>query len=243
VSVGKKIVDGARAGIGSLLDKITAGETPLSGVVSLELEREREARKALRARRGDGPPESNPLARDAAGGAEAARRRGQIAAARARSLGAAKAARRAEAEKAARAAAEAAAAAATRERAASQARSEEDFRKFRDDVKSGRVKPGAGPSSSGAGASSASGAGGGSSRPGGFSGFGRNDKIDKAYRTLDLPVGASFAEVKTQYRKLMRKYHPDMHSAASAGKQKAANELSMQVTQAYNLLDEHLNRK
>jgi hypothetical protein len=37
----------------------------------------------------------------------------------------------------------------------------------------------------------------------------------------------------------MRKYHPDMH-AANPGKQKAANELSMRVTTAYNGLQAHL---
>jgi DnaJ-class molecular chaperone len=39
----------------------------------------------------------------------------------------------------------------------------------------------------------------------------------------------------------MRKYHPDMH-AGNPGKQKAANELSMRVTAAYNGLQEHLGK-
>lgn len=60
------------------------------------------------------------------------------------------------------------------------------------------------------------------------------------YKTLNLQVGADLAEVKAAYRQLMRKYHPDMH-AGNPQKQKAANELSMRVTTAYNGLQAHLN--
>ena len=40
----------------------------------------------------------------------------------------------------------------------------------------------------------------------------------------------------------MRRYHPDMH-AGNPAKQKAANEVSMRVTAAYNGLQEHLSPK
>ena len=50
---------------------------------------------------------------------------------------------------------------------------------------------------------------------------------------LDLQPGADMAQIKTAYRQLMRKYHPDMH-AGNPQKQKAATELSMRVTTAYN---------
>ena len=62
------------------------------------------------------------------------------------------------------------------------------------------------------------------------------------YRVLDLSVGADMAQIKTSYRQLMRKYHPDMH-AGNPSKQKAANELSMRVTTAYNGLCTHLEKK
>jgi len=62
------------------------------------------------------------------------------------------------------------------------------------------------------------------------------------YRVLDLQVGADMAQIKTSYRQMMRKYHPDMH-AASPQKQKAATELSMRVTTAYNGLVSHLEKK
>ncbi len=62
------------------------------------------------------------------------------------------------------------------------------------------------------------------------------------YRVLDLQPGADMAQIKSSYRQLMRKYHPDMH-AGNPQKQKAANELSMRVTTAYNGLVAHVERK
>ena len=62
------------------------------------------------------------------------------------------------------------------------------------------------------------------------------------YRVLDLQPGADMAQIKTSYRQLMRKYHPDMH-AGNPQKQKAANELSMRVTAAYNGLVDHVEKK
>jgi hypothetical protein len=91
-------------------------------------------------------------------------------------------------------------------------------------------------------ASSSSGATSSSSRrtsTGGFSGIGRDPKVVDAYKTLNLGYGAELSEVKSAYRKLMRKYHPDVHNQ-SPKKQKAATELSMKVSQAFSVLEEHL---
>ncbi|MEJ7604252.1 MAG: J domain-containing protein [Kofleriaceae bacterium] len=62
------------------------------------------------------------------------------------------------------------------------------------------------------------------------------------YRVLDLQVGADLGQIKSAYRQAMRKYHPDMH-ASSPQKQKAATELSMRVTTAYNGLTSHFENK
>ncbi len=62
------------------------------------------------------------------------------------------------------------------------------------------------------------------------------------YRVLDLQLGADMAQIKTAYRKMMRRYHPDMHQGNPA-KLKAANEMSMRVTGAYNGLVAHLDKK
>ncbi len=67
-------------------------------------------------------------------------------------------------------------------------------------------------------------------------------KVAEWYRVLDLQVGADMAQIKTSYRQLMRKYHPDMH-AGNPQKQKAATELSMRVTTAYNSLVDYLDSK
>jgi DnaJ-domain-containing protein 1 len=67
-------------------------------------------------------------------------------------------------------------------------------------------------------------------------------QLSEWYRVLDLSPGADMAQIKTSYRQLMRKYHPDMH-AGNPSKQKAATELSVRVTSAYNGLVVHLEKK
>ena len=59
---------------------------------------------------------------------------------------------------------------------------------------------------------------------------------------LDLQPGAELAQIKSAYRQLMRKYHPDMH-AGNPAKLKAATELSMRVTTAYNGLMDALDKR
>lgn len=59
------------------------------------------------------------------------------------------------------------------------------------------------------------------------------------YARLELPVGASFDEVKASYRRLMRRYHPDLHNQ-SPEKLKAATEVAQALTQAYNELEKAL---
>lgn len=51
------------------------------------------------------------------------------------------------------------------------------------------------------------------------------------YKTLELPVGASFAEVKASYRELIKKYHPDRHT--DPDKHRAALEVTQRLNQAY----------
>ena len=93
---------------------------------------------------------------------------------------------------------------------------------------------------SGPSASSSSSSHGGSSRP--PRPGSAEAQVAEWYRVLDLSVGAEMSQIKTSYRQLMRKYHPDMH-AGNPQKQKAATELSMRVTAAYNGLVAHLEKK
>ncbi len=67
-------------------------------------------------------------------------------------------------------------------------------------------------------------------------------QVAEWYRQLDLSPGADLSQIKSSYRQLMRKYHPDMH-AGNPQRQKAATELSMRVTAAYNGLVARLEQK
>lgn len=68
------------------------------------------------------------------------------------------------------------------------------------------------------------------------------DKVAQAYAALELKPGADFAKVKSQYRNMMRKYHPDHHTG-SPEKEKAAHELTQKLTEAYKLLEERLRAR
>jgi DnaJ-domain-containing protein 1 len=56
------------------------------------------------------------------------------------------------------------------------------------------------------------------------------------YAQLEVPVGASLAEVKSSFRRLMRRYHPDRF-ADNPEKAKLATELTQKLTQAYRELE------
>lgn len=65
--------------------------------------------------------------------------------------------------------------------------------------------------------------------------------IRKAYADLEVPAGSDFETVRKSYRRLMRKYHPDLHGGTPE-KQRAANDLTQRLTQAYKTLEKHLRR-
>ncbi len=68
-----------------------------------------------------------------------------------------------------------------------------------------------------------------------------DDAIRKAYAALEVPAGSDFETVRTSYRRLMRKYHPDLN-AGSTERQKAATDLTQRLTDAYKTLEKHLRR-
>jgi DnaJ-domain-containing protein 1 len=110
------------------------------------------------------------------------------------------------------------------------AAADDAFRRMKEQAARGGPMPGPGPSSSG----------GGGARP---PKPGTADaQVAEWYRVLDLSAGADMGQIKSAYRQAMRKYHPDMH-AGNPQKQKAATELSMRVTAAYNGLVAHLEKK
>jgi DnaJ-domain-containing protein 1 len=68
-----------------------------------------------------------------------------------------------------------------------------------------------------------------------------DEAIRRAYAALELPAGSDFEAVKRSYRRLMRKYHPDLN-AGSPEKQKAATDLSQRLTEAYKTLEKRLRK-
>jgi DnaJ-domain-containing protein 1 len=61
------------------------------------------------------------------------------------------------------------------------------------------------------------------------------------YANLELDPTATIDDIKSAYRRLMRKYHPDKH-LGEPGRHRAATELAAQLTRAYDALLEHLQR-
>lgn len=66
-------------------------------------------------------------------------------------------------------------------------------------------------------------------------------EIRKFYANLELPIGAPLDEVKASYRRLMRRYHPDLHQkdAESAA---VATRLAQELRVAYEGLTAYLSR-
>ncbi len=61
-------------------------------------------------------------------------------------------------------------------------------------------------------------------------------RVAALYAQLEVPNGAPFDDVKHSFRRLMRKYHPDLH-AGDPKKHAAATQLTASLTQAYNELE------
>ncbi len=112
------------------------------------------------------------------------------------------------------------------------AAADDAFRRMKEQAARGGPMPGASSSSPSSSSSSAR-----PPKPGSA-----DAQLAEWYRVLDLSVGADMGQIKSAYRQAMRKYHPDMH-AGNPQKQKAATELSMRVTAAYNGLVAHLEKK
>jgi DnaJ-domain-containing protein 1 len=215
VGITKRILEGAQSGFSRLTSLVIVDDEPLSHVEATALQAELAVRKAARAR-SPRQPLDNPLARLAT--SEPSARAGREKAA---------------SERAARVHRE------RNEREARQrAAADEAFRRMKEQAARGGGTPSSGPSARSSSSSSSSSYGSARPpRPGST-----EAQLAEWYRVLDLQVGADMAQIKTSYRQMMRKYHPDMH-AGSPQKQKAATELSMRVTTAYNGLVSHFEKK
>lgn len=212
------LFDDIRDGLNSLLERVggAEGDGPARDVSRSQIEQELVARAA---KRGPMPDITSPIARRASSSPDARRAREKMAAEREARVRGVRAARE-------------------QDRSAAEARAREEAfrdakRRAQQQQQSYQSPPSSGPSAGGPHRSRRTRAK--------EAVFGRDDAIAKHYKTLNLPYGAPFDEVKKAFRQMMRKYHPDMHSG-NPQKQKAASELTKQLTVAYNELDNHLNK-
>jgi len=64
----------------------------------------------------------------------------------------------------------------------------------------------------------------------------RSTALAEAYRFLGLPNNAPFIEVKSAYKKLLLKYHPDRNSQSPEALKKSTD-LSVRINAAYQLIE------
>lgn len=57
------------------------------------------------------------------------------------------------------------------------------------------------------------------------------------YANLELAPGASYAEIKSAYRRLLRKYHPDKH-LNNASKARTAEEIAKRLNEAMDYFEQ-----
>ena len=69
----------------------------------------------------------------------------------------------------------------------------------------------------------------------------QNKQMAQYYANLELEPGASLEAVKSAYRDLMRKFHPDKH-LGDPERHRAATELAQSLTKAYQALLERLEQ-
>lgn len=212
MSITQRILESAQSQWSKLTSLVIVDEEPLSHIDGAALQAELAARKAGRATARKSS--ENPIAKIAGAGDAARAAREKAATARR-----ARVVRERE------------------ERAAKQKAAADDaFRRMKEDARTG----GSGNGSSGTRSSSSSGGSTGSARsprPGSS-----EAQLQEWQKTLGVVPGADLAQIKSAYRQLMRKYHPDMH-AGNPQKEKAATELSLKVTTAYNGLMAHLEKQ
>ena len=212
MSITKRILESAQSGFSRLTSLVIVDDEPLTHVESAALQSELAARKAGREKSGR-KPEDNPIAKLATSDPAARAQRDKAARERAGRI------HKDRDERAATA----------------KATADEQFRRMKEQAAAGG---GSWTSQSSSSTGSSSSAGGARPPRAGST----EAKVAEWYKVLDLQVGAEMPQIKSSYRALMRKYHPDMH-AGNPQKQKAATELSMRVTTAYNSLVDHLDKK
>ncbi|MFQ5707507.1 MAG: DnaJ family molecular chaperone [bacterium] len=65
--------------------------------------------------------------------------------------------------------------------------------------------------------------------------------LARYYANLEVPCGSDLATVRAAWKRLVRKYHPDLHSN-DAEKRRVANELTQGLNHAYEELVKRLKK-
>ncbi len=68
----------------------------------------------------------------------------------------------------------------------------------------------------------------------------RDPELAGYYANLEAPYGADLETVRKSWKRLLAKYHPDLHSS-DPEKQKLATELTKGLNKAYRALEQRLN--
>lgn len=69
-----------------------------------------------------------------------------------------------------------------------------------------------------------------------------HNTIEEWYEALEIPYGSDLDQAQKAWKKLLRQYHPDMHSSDEE-KARIAHQVTLQLNEAYNGLKEHLSKK
>ena len=70
----------------------------------------------------------------------------------------------------------------------------------------------------------------------------RNPELTRYYSNLELPYGAGVGAVREARRRLLKRYHPDLHSS-DPEKRRTATQLSQGLNRAHDELVNRLDRK
>lgn len=65
------------------------------------------------------------------------------------------------------------------------------------------------------------------------------DPLAQYYANLEIPPGSDLATARQAWKRMMKRYHPDLHSG-DPERVKLANELSAKLTEAYRALEANL---
>jgi len=67
------------------------------------------------------------------------------------------------------------------------------------------------------------------------------DPFAQYYANLEISPGSDRKAVKSAWKRMMKKYHPDLHDS-DPEKRKTADELTRRLTESYRILDKELRR-